>query len=175
MWSEQADIRDEWYGFNRPYINVPPRWYWIGLVASAIWLFSYLLIYPSIPVPGGHWHGVGVPGGCRPWTAICEMETDLAQLDSVRGGYIHKIRETSLSALAQDRDLREFVMRAGRVPYAERCAACHGMTVSGQLRLGDVSGIYAGITQPERHPFGMAAHLDEATAKILTLYVWNQR
>lgn len=75
---DRADLRDEWYGFDRAYIQNPPKIYWFGMWLSAIWLVVYLLIYPSIPLPWAqtHWQGLGVPNGCQPWTAICEMQQD---------------------------------------------------------------------------------------------------
>lgn len=75
--TERVDLRAEWYRDFDPWAASRPRipvLYWIGMVASAVWLVAYLLIYPSIPLPGGHWRGLGEPGGCQPWTAICEQE-----------------------------------------------------------------------------------------------------
>lgn len=77
MENKRMDCRAEWYrdfdplAASKPHI---PRIYWLGMLASAIWLVAYLLIYPSIPLPGGHSRGIGEPGGCQPWTAICEQE-----------------------------------------------------------------------------------------------------
>jgi hypothetical protein len=32
----------------------------------------------------GYWQGIGVPGGCQPWTAIYEMEKAQGELNKVR-------------------------------------------------------------------------------------------
>ena len=96
--NDRYDDREEWYSdYLRytAYINQPPRWYWIGMIASALWLVIYLLVYPSIPLLHSHWQGLGVPGGCQPWTAICEMQHDEKVLQDVRGNYFDNIRKTS--------------------------------------------------------------------------------
>jgi hypothetical protein len=46
----KVDLRDEWYGFDRGFLNQPPKIYWVGMIASALWLVIYLLLYPSIPI-----------------------------------------------------------------------------------------------------------------------------
>lgn len=89
---ERVDLRSEWYAEFDVYaasINRPPRIYWLGMILSAIWLVGYLIIYPSIPMvtAHGYWQGIGVPGGCQPWTAICEMEKAQSELNEVREKY----------------------------------------------------------------------------------------
>jgi len=85
----REDLRGEWYAEYDIYsasINRPPRIYWIGMLLSAIWLVGYLIIYPSIPMvtSHGYWQGIGIPGGCQPWTAICEMQKAQDELNEIR-------------------------------------------------------------------------------------------
>jgi hypothetical protein len=84
---KKMDLRSEWYAEFDVYaasINRPPRIYWLGMILSVIWLICYLIIYPSIPMVTsyGYWQGLGVPGGCQPWTAICELQKSKEELDS---------------------------------------------------------------------------------------------
>jgi hypothetical protein len=55
--SELIDERGEWYSeySGAGYIYQLPRWYRLGMVASALWLVIYLLVYPSIPFLYLHW------------------------------------------------------------------------------------------------------------------------
>jgi hypothetical protein len=54
---ELIDERGEWYSeySGAGYIYKPPGWYRLGMIASALWLVIYLLVYPSIPLLYLHW------------------------------------------------------------------------------------------------------------------------
>ena len=125
----RMDDRAEWYSeyfHYSPYVNQPPKIFWIGMIASGLWLVIYLIIYPSIPLLSTHWQGLGVPGGCQPWTAICEMQQGEKLLQDVRGGHLERIRRASVVELLANEEVSEFMSRAGKVPFAENCAGCHG-------------------------------------------------
>ncbi len=74
------------------FTNPPPKWWMLGLLASALWVVAYWVIYPSVPIAlaGMHWTGVGVAGMDGKWTAIKELAVDQATLDKVRGPYEEK-------------------------------------------------------------------------------------
>lgn len=173
MKDDRLDCRSEWYrdfditGGGAPRI---PGLYWLGLLASMVWLVVYLLIYPSVPLPGGHWRGLGELGGCRPWTAICEQMQKQRLLDVLREPYLRKIASLPLTALADDLDTRDYISHAARIPYLERCAACHGEGGNNQKIHGSAEEIYRAIVIPTRHQFGLSTHIDETTAKILAVY-----
>ncbi len=189
----RVDDRGEWFrewDSYSNYINHPPRWYWIGMVLSALWIVVYLLIYPSIPLMNTHWQGLGVPGGCTPWTVICEMQQDEAALNQVRGVYLDRIRLSSVDELLADSEMSEFISRAGRVLFADNCSACHGkegkgiskipemapvLTDSSWLHGADVKAIQACIRNPMVHPYALAKPVEEVNTKILALYVYLLR
>ena len=189
---DRIDTRGEWFrdwDMHASYVNRIPRWYWLGMVLSALWLVVYLVIYPSIPLLTSHWQGLGVPGGCRPWTAICEMRVAQAKLDSVRGPYLEKLSSAVLETIATDRELSEFVSHAARVPYAEQCAGCHGREGVGLsqsdhlgpalnntvwLHGGEIRNIKASIQDAAIHPFGLSARIDELHAKLLAVFVYQE-
>ncbi len=106
----------------------PPKWWMLGLLASALWVVAYWVIYPSVPISlaGTHWTGVGVAGMDGKWTAIKELAVDQATLDAVRGPYEKKIKDMTPAAILADRELSEYVIRSGRVLFADNCSACHG-------------------------------------------------
>ncbi len=186
----RIDNRGEWFRewdpWSRTFHN-PPRWYWLGMAISALWIVIYLLIYPSIPLMGGHWQGLGVPGGCQPWTAICEMQQGEEVVDAVRGQYLDRIRTASVQEIAADADLSDFIRNAGRVRFGDHCAGCHGKHGAGivdvpiapvlndevWLHGGDVQAIWQNIQNPVIHPFGLVKRNDELSAKILAVYVYR--
>lgn len=109
------------------FTNQPPKWWMLGLTASAIWVCVYWLMYPSVPVAthGTFWEGIGLPGSGK-WTAIKEMEADKSVIDEVRNQYENKIKGMTPAAILADQDLTEYVTRSGKVLFGDNCAACHG-------------------------------------------------
>ncbi|MDD2721839.1 MAG: c-type cytochrome [Gallionella sp.] len=183
----RVDTRGEWFREWDSYsltINRIPRWYWLGMLLSACWVVVYLLVYPSLPGISSHWKGLGVPGGCQPWTAICEMKQKQLSLDQVRGKYLARIRDLSAAEIVVDHELSEFVLRAGKVAFADNCAGCHGSDGGGTkagpslndsvwLHGATPQGIQGSIRNPAVHPFGLPARLDETSAKILASYTYR--
>lgn len=188
---QRYDNRGEWFREWDPWVStiyVPPRWYWLGMVLSALWMAAYLLVYPSIPLVNGHWQGLGVPGGCRPWTAICEMQQGEAVVNGMRGRYLDKIQQISVEEILADKELSEFVFRAGKVRFGEYCAACHGNNGRGTVGFADiapvlnddvwlhggwVNSIKQSIQNPRFHPAGLIRRNDESHTKILAVYVYK--
>lgn len=181
FYSNTDDPRDEWYGMRNP-----PRIYWLGMAVSAIWLAGYMLIYPSIPFLHTHWLGWGFSGGCQPWTAICQMQQSEEKLRNPRRKYLERIEVGTASELARDIELRDFALRAGRVPFADHCAGCHRPIgrISGKEAIatalndtvwsygGSLSDIQRSICSKEIHPFGLPARLSTLDGKVLALYVY---
>lgn len=104
------------------FTNQPPKWWMLGLTASAIWCVVYFVYYPSIPVSSTNSFFKGIAG----WTAISEMEADKSIVDQVRGQYEDKLKGMTPAAILADADLTEYVTRSGKVLFGDNCAACHG-------------------------------------------------
>jgi cytochrome c oxidase cbb3-type subunit 3 len=188
---QRYDDRGEWFREWDPWnstINVPPNWYWLGMALSALWVVIYLLIYPSIPLVNGHWQGLGVPGGCQPWTAICEMQQGESVVNEVRGRYLDKIQKASVEEVLADSGLSEFVQSAGKVRFDDHCAACHGTHGIGTAGFADIApvlndevwlhggqmkAIKQSIENPKFHPAGLIQRNDELHTKILAVYVYK--
>ena len=109
------------------FTNQPPKWWMLGLTASAIWVVVYWVMYPGIPfaIAGNHFTGVGLPGTGQ-WTAIKELAEDSKELEAARGKYENKLKDMTPAAILADKDLSEYVARSGKVLFADNCAACHG-------------------------------------------------
>ncbi|MEK7811405.1 MAG: hypothetical protein AAB278_06270, partial [Pseudomonadota bacterium] len=95
-------------------------------VLSALWLVAYVLIYPAIPFAASHSPGLGVPGGCQPWSAICEMRQAEQELQLLRGDVPGKIEQTPVEQVWANAASREYSRHTGRVLFGENCAGCHG-------------------------------------------------
>jgi cytochrome c oxidase cbb3-type subunit 3 len=129
------------------YINQPPKWWMLGLTASAIWVVVYWVFYPSVPLSNGGTFFKGVGG----WTAINEMEADKSVVDEVRGKYEAKLKDMTPAAILADGELTEYVTRSGKVLFGDNCAACHGQNGVGTH---DKQGLFAPILNDDDWLFG---------------------
>ena len=129
------------------FTNQPPKWWMLGLTASAIWVVVYWLWYPSVPLSttGNFFKGVGG------WTAIGEMEADTGAVDEVRGKYEAKLKDMTPAAILADNELTEYVTRSGKVLFGDNCAACHGTNGVGTH---DKLGLFAPILNDDDRLYG---------------------
>jgi cytochrome c oxidase cbb3-type subunit 3 len=119
------------------FVNQPPKWWMLGLTASAIWVVVYWIMYPAIPfaISGNYFKGVGLPGTGQ-WTAIKELAEDTKELDAVRGKFEDKLKGMTPAAILADKELSEYVTRSGKVLFSDNCAACHGQNGVGSVQSG---------------------------------------
>ncbi|MFZ5524683.1 MAG: cytochrome-c oxidase, cbb3-type subunit III [Pseudomonadota bacterium] len=138
-----------WDDDLQDFINQPPKWWMLGLTASAIWVVVYWLLYPAIPISiaGMHFKGIGLPGTGQ-WTAIKELAEDQKVLDDVRGKYENKLKDMTPAAILADADLSEYVVRSGRVLFSDNCAACHGQNGVGTVQKGKFAMREQGLMAP---------------------------
>ncbi|MFZ2303148.1 MAG: cytochrome-c oxidase, cbb3-type subunit III [Gallionella sp.] len=127
--------------------NQPPRWWMLGMAASALFCVAYFLYYPSFPVStmGDHFKGIGG------WTAIKEMEADKGKVDAVRGKFEAKLKGMTPAAILADSELTEYVIRSGKVLFGDNCAACHGTNGVGTH---DKEGLFAPILRDDDWLYG---------------------
>jgi cytochrome c oxidase cbb3-type subunit 3 len=143
------------------YTNQPPKWWMLGLTASAMWVVVYWLMYPGVPIAigGYHFKGIGLPGlnlhlpgtdakDDNKWTAIKELAEDQKVLDDVRGKYENKLKNMTPAAILADKELSEYVTRSARVLFADNCAACHGQNGVGTVQKGKFAMREQGLMAP---------------------------
>lgn len=136
-----------WDGDLADFANQPPKWWMLGLTASAIWCVVYFAYYPSIPVSNMHGYFKGLGG----WTAISEMEADKGLVDEVRGKYEAKLKGMTPAAILADSELTEYVTRSGKVLFGDNCAACHGTNGVG---VQTKDGLFAPILRDDDWLYG---------------------
>lgn len=129
------------------FANQPPKWWMLGLAASALWCVVYFLYYPSVPVSSGNFFFKGLGG----WTAITEMEADKSTVDAVRMQYENKLKGMTPAAILADSELSEYVKRSGKVLFGDNCAACHGTNGVGTH---DKEGLFAPILNDDDWLYG---------------------
>lgn len=131
------------------FTNQPPKWWMLGLTASAIWVCVYFLMYPAVPiaVSGTFFEGVGLPGSGK-WTAINELAADQKVLDDARAKYENKLKDMTPAAILADAELSEYVIRSGKVLFSDNCAACHGQNGVGTIQAGKFAMREQGLMAP---------------------------
>jgi cytochrome c oxidase cbb3-type subunit 3 len=125
--------------------NQPPKWWMLGLTASALFVVVYCIYYPAIPLMSTFTEGIGG------WTAIKEMETDKGEVDAVRGKFEARLKDMTPAAILADSELTEYVTRSGKVLFGDNCAACHGQNGAGTR---DKQGLFAPILNDDDWLFG---------------------
>lgn len=137
--------------------NQPPKWWMLGLTASALFCVVYFLYYPSFPIStlGEHFKGLGG------WTAIKEMEADKDEVDAVRGKFEAKLKGMTPAAILADGELSEYVKRSGKVLFGDNCAGCHGQNGIGTR---DKQGLFAPVLNDDDWLFG--GKIDDIHASI---------
>jgi len=138
-----------WDDDLQDFTNQPPKWWMLGLTASALWVVVYWLMYPAVPISlaGTHFEGIGLPGSGQ-WTAIKELAEDQKVLDDVRGKWENKLKDMTPAAILADADLSEYAVRSGRVLFSDNCAACHGQNGVGTVQKGKFAMREQGLMAP---------------------------
>ncbi|WP_294533139.1 cytochrome-c oxidase, cbb3-type subunit III [uncultured Rhodoblastus sp.] len=114
-----ATTGHEWDGIKE--LNTPlPKWWLYILYATIIWAFGYWILYPAIPLPGGHTSGV------LGWTSRGAVQADLADLRIQRGAMVDQLSRSTLQQISADPKLAEFARAYGRSAFGNNCAPCHG-------------------------------------------------
>jgi cytochrome c oxidase cbb3-type subunit 3 len=131
------------------FTNQPPKWWMMGLTASAIWVVVYFLMYPAVPfaMNGTYFKGLGLPGSGQ-WTAINELAEDSKELIAVRSQYEDKLKNMTPAAILADANLSEYVTRSGKVLFSDNCAACHGQNGVGTKQAGKFALREQGLMAP---------------------------
>jgi cytochrome c oxidase cbb3-type subunit 3 len=137
--------------------NEPPRWWMLGLAASALFCVVYFIYYPTFPITTMNTFTKGIGG----WTAVKEMEEDQGEVDAVRGKFEARLKGMTPAAILADSELTEYTIRSGKVLFGDNCAACHGQNGIGTY---DKEGLFAPILNDDEWLFG--GKIDDIHASI---------
>jgi len=120
--------------------NPPPKWWMMALHASWIFVLVYGIIYPMWPMASGH------TAGFTGWTSIGEFKKGVAEVDAKREKYEDMLDASATQILANDEAVN-YIERAGKVLFGDKCAACHGSGGQGNPgfpSLADNDWLYGG-------------------------------
>ncbi|MDR3435984.1 cytochrome-c oxidase, cbb3-type subunit III [Telmatospirillum sp.] len=119
-----ATTGHEWDGIKE--LNTPlPKWWLYILYACIVWAVGYWVLYPAIPLPGGHTPGI------LGWTSRGAVTADLKDLQAQRAGLVGQLNASTLQQIAADPKMAEFARAYGRSAFGVNCAPCHGSNGQG--------------------------------------------
>lgn len=117
----------EWDGLQE--LNTPlPRWWLYTFIASCIFGFGYMALFPSIPYGRDYFHG---------WlhaSSRVVVDADVKALEGQRAFAMDKIKYTAIEQVKDDPQLLAVATAAGRIAFANNCQPCHG--AGGEGRIG---------------------------------------
>jgi len=115
----------EWDGISE--LNTPlPQWWLFVFVATVVWSLGFFLLYPSIP------YGPGYFKGLLGYSQRGAVEAEMKDAASRHADATDRIRALPVAAIAKDPELAAIAMTAGRIAFANNCAACHGASGEGR-------------------------------------------
>ena len=116
----------EWDGIKE--LNTPlPKWWLYILYACMIWALGYAILYPTIPLPGGH------TSGLLGWSSRGAVTADLQELALQRAPFVNQLNKSTLQQINSDPKLAEFARAYGRSAFGNNCAPCHGSGGQGSV------------------------------------------
>jgi cytochrome c oxidase cbb3-type subunit 3 len=105
-----------WDGIEE-YNNPLPRWWVWTFFACVAFAVGYVLYYPAFP---------GVHESASHWTALKQLNQDIAEAQLAKKGFDDKLAATGLSDVEKDDSLRNYAQAAGKMLFAINCSQCHG-------------------------------------------------
>jgi len=121
-----ATTGHEWDGIKE--LNTPlPKWWLYILYACMIWALGYAILYPAIPLPGGH------TSGLLGWSSRGAVTADLQDLALQRAPFVNQLNNSTLQQINSDPKLAEFARAYGRSAFGNNCAPCHGSGGQGSV------------------------------------------
>lgn len=136
----------EWDGLKE--LNNPlPKWWIYTLYATVAWAAVIFLLYPSIPMGSGYFHGI------LGYSSRANAMAGVAAMHARHGEEMAKIAATPIEQVAADGKLAGLALIAGRAAFADNCQPCHGTNGTGRPgypALGDDVWLWGGsLTQIE--------------------------
>ncbi|MFP5408477.1 MAG: cytochrome-c oxidase, cbb3-type subunit III [Gammaproteobacteria bacterium] len=145
-----------WDGDLQEYNNPLPVWWVYTFYATVVFALVYWTIYPSWPLGKG-WIGgvseityVNSEGETKShsWNTRALLMADMNKAALAQKPYFDKIEAMSYEQIARDPEMNGFILSAGKVLFADNCAACHqagGQGVVGFFpNLADDDWLYGG-------------------------------
>lgn len=130
----------EWDGIKE--LNTPlPKWWLYTFYVCILFAVVYSVLFPSWPSLSSHTDGV------LGWTQREELADRLAAEKSRLQPVMAKIEATPIDEIRNSPELMNYVQAAGRVAFADNCAACHGAGGAGTVgfpTLADDDWIWGG-------------------------------
>ncbi|MBZ0096741.1 MAG: cytochrome-c oxidase, cbb3-type subunit III, partial [Sulfuricella sp.] len=145
-----------WDGDLQEFNNPLPAWWLWAFYATIIFSVVYWVAYPAWPLGKGFTTGIatitykndkGVEKTTH-WNTRALLMKDLQEARESQKKYFDKVAAMPYEEISKDPELSNFVASAGKVLFADNCAACHMSGGQGKMafapNLTDDDWIYGG-------------------------------
>jgi cytochrome c oxidase cbb3-type subunit 3 len=145
-----------WDGDLQEFNNPLPAWWLWSFYATIIFSLVYWTMYPAWPLGKGFTTGIttitykndkGVEKTTH-WSTRALLMKDMQDARESQKKYFDLVAATSYEEISKNPELSNFVASAGKVMFADNCAACHQSGGQGKMafapNLTDDDWIYGG-------------------------------
>lgn len=157
--AQQTEVRTTghvWDGDLQEYNNPLPAWWTWAFYGTIVFALVYWMIYPSWPVGQGFLTGmskityVNAAGEEESWhwNTRAKLLMEMQAAAEAQKPYLDRIAALPYEVIVKDPEMSSFVVSAGKVLFADNCAACHQAGGQGKVgfypHLGDDDWLYGG-------------------------------
>lgn len=145
-----------WDGDLQELTNPLPQWWLWTFYITIIFAVIYWALYPAWPIGKSFTKGLDTitytnnkgEQVTTHWNMRAKLMAEMNEAQAKQGEYFTKVAAMSYEDLSKDAELMQFVNSAGKILFADNCAACHQAGGQGKLGLApnlvDDSWIYGG-------------------------------
>lgn len=140
-----------WDGDLQEYNNPLPVWWTYAFYATIVFALVYWLIYPSWPIGNSFLRGMSEITFINSageeeswhWNSRAKLLVEMQAAAEAQKPYLERIAGLPYDVIVKDPELNSFVVSAGKVLYADNCAACHQAGGQGKV------GFYPNLTDDD--------------------------
>lgn len=156
-----------WDGDLQEYNNPLPLWWTWAFYGTIVFALVYWVFYPSWPVGQGFFSGISKVTFVNAqgeeerwhWNTRAKLLSEMQAAADLQKPFYDRIAATPYEAIIHDPELTSFVVSAGKVLFADNCAACHQAGGQGKI------GFYPNLTDDDWLYGGTFAAINETLTK----------
>jgi len=120
----QETTGQEWDGIEE--LDTPlPRWWLWTFYACIVWSIGYWILMPAWPLVNDYTRGL------LGYSQRAVVAQKIEEARAAQAPFTSRLVSQSFTAIANDPELLDFAIRAGRSAFAVNCSQCHGAGAAG--------------------------------------------
>ncbi len=115
----QETTGHQWDGIEELDTPLPRWWLWV-FYACIVWSIGYWILMPAWPLVSGYTKGM------LGYSQRAVVAQKIEKARAAQAPFTGRLVSQSFAAIANDPELLDFAIRAGRSAFAVNCSQCHG-------------------------------------------------